>query len=289
MHTKTWKGVMFSLATFAVFSCGDAVVKYETRTHPVLQCAFFAMIGGSGAVLAAAARRGGIRKSLRTRNPEIQVLRAACLGLEFMLVLYAFSALPLAAVYTLVLSAPVLTALLAPVFTADRFDPRLLPAVLTGFAGVVVALHPGGMPFGPASAAALASAFLFALGNFIVRRMDPDENPLTFAFYPGLFTLAAAGAFMAAKQPPLPALPDIALMIAAGLSSVIGLGCLGRAMQLAPASLVMPFQYSQLLWGALFGVFVFGETMDPFMIMGAALILFSGLLLMAPSMTRPSG
>jgi S-adenosylmethionine uptake transporter len=280
MTPDSWKGMLFGLSTFAIFSFGDAIIKYETMSHPVLECVFFAEIGGLAALMVQAIRRGGLRRALTTKNPKIQTLRALCLGLEFILVLYAFSALPLALVYTLILSAPVLTAFFAPVFTSDRFNPRLLPVILIGFAGVVVAMHPGSVPVSLASLAALLSAFLFALGNFIVRRMEPGEPPLTFAFYPSLFALVVASGFMVLKQPALPPVTDILLMMVTGLCSVGGLTCLGRAMQLTQASRVMPFQYTQLVWGAIIGAAVFGEYMDAYMITGAGLILFSGLLLL---------
>jgi S-adenosylmethionine uptake transporter len=248
-------------------------------SHPVLECVFFAEIGGLCALIGQALQKGGLRKALSSKNPKIQALRALCLGLEFVLVLYAFSALPLALVYTLILSAPILTAFFAPVFTSDRFHPRLLPAILIGFAGVVVAMHPGSMPVGIASVAALFSAFLFALGNFIVRRMEPGEPFLTFAFYPSLFALLVGTGFMALKQPALPALHDVLLMMVTGLCSVGGLTCLGRAIQLTQASRVMPFQYTQLVWGAFIGAVIFGEHMDIYMMAGAGMIIFSGLLL----------
>jgi S-adenosylmethionine uptake transporter len=280
----TWKGMMFGLTTFIVFSFGDTIIKYETQSHPVLECAFFAVCGGLAALILTAVLQGNGQgkatlAAFRSSNPGIQALRALCLGLEFMLVLYAFSALPMATVYTLVLSAPILTAFLSPLMTSDHFNPRVLPAILLGFAGVVVALQPGAMPIGMTSMAALLSAVFFAFGNFIVRRMDRPEPPLTFAFYPSLFTFLFAGTFMILHHPAVPAPVDILLMMVTGLCSVGGLICLGRAMQLAPASKVMPFQYAQLVWGALFGLIVFHDRIVASMMLGAALILISGLML----------
>ncbi len=271
--------MLLSLAGFAVFSCGDALIKYQTQSYPVMQCVFFSLVGGIAAVLLLSLRQGGPVRALATRTPGRHAARAFCLSVEFMLVYYAFSALPLATVYTLVLLAPILTVFLSPLFTDDRFEPRLLPAVITGFAGVLIALRPDIMPVSPASLAALLSAFMFATGNCLVRRMSQDEPPLTFAFYPSVMTLAVAGTFMIMARPELPAMPDIVMMMATGLTSAGGLLLLGKALQLAPAGIVMPFQYTQLLWGSLFGLFVFGDRIDGSTAAGAALILVSGGLL----------
>ncbi len=274
-----WKAMILSFAGFTVFSVGDAMVKYETRTYPVMQCIFFALAGGLIAMLLWSLRQGGPRQAFRTRAPRIQAARAFCLGMEFILVFYAFSQLPLATVYTIVLSAPLLTVFLSPLIAGDHFNPRLLPAVLTGFAGVIVALRPDVMPLSLASAGALLSALMFAAGSCLVRLMPRDEPPLTFALYPNLFTLVIAGGFMAVTQPALPALPDMLIMMATGLTSAGGLMLLGKALQLAPAGLVMPFQYSQLLWGIFFGLLVFGDTITVSVAVGAVLIVAGGALL----------
>jgi S-adenosylmethionine uptake transporter len=275
--------MLFGFATFLIFSCGDAVIKYETRSFPMMECAFFAEIGAIAALALLCLRDGGFRKALASKSPRIQFLRALCIGAEFLLVLYGFSRMPMATVYTLVLSSPLLTVFFAPVFTSDRFNPRLLPAIFAGFAGVLIALRPDAMPVGLPALSVLCGAFFFAFGSFIVRRMEKDEPPLTFAFFPSLFTFAVTVLYMTVQRPPMPGAADMLLMAFTGLTSAGGLTCLGRAMQLAPAGMVMPFHYTQIIWGMIFGLIVFGDGINLSMTAGAGLILLSGILLMLGS------
>jgi S-adenosylmethionine uptake transporter len=277
--SKPLKGMLLGFTGFSLFSVGDAVLKHQMTIHPPLQCMFFVLLTCSMAILAVSFLQGGPRRALSSRTPKLQAFRSAFMAVEFMLVFYSFSQLPLATVYALLLSAPVITVIISPLITKDRFNIRLLPAALIGFAGVLIALQPGVVPLNPAVLGALFSAFLFAAGSCLIRRMDPDEPPMTFAFYPSLVTVFVTGLYLLIYKPSMPPLSDIGLMAVTGIINAISLTLLGKAVQLAQADMVMPFQYIQLVWGAIFGFIFFGDIIDLPTAIGALLIFAGGIWL----------
>lgn len=273
------KGMLLGAAGFFIFSVGDVLIKLETQKLHLLECTFFALASAILILLALSFRAGGPRTALASRNLGLQLLRAVLMAGEFLLVFYAFTHLPMANVYTLVLLTPVLTVMLAPLVTTDKFDAKVLPAVILGFIGVLAALRPGLAPLEWPAIGALFSALLFTTANLLVRRMSKDEPPLIFAFYPALCLFAVGGIYMIRTGFNIPPATDCLILFAAGGCSALALTLLGKATQLAPASAVMPFQYTQIIWGAIAGALVFGDALEPHVMLGGAIIIASGILL----------
>jgi S-adenosylmethionine uptake transporter len=219
--------------------------------------------------------------SLVPRHPRLALLRALLLAVDTLLIHYAFSVLPLAEAYLLAFLTPLLVAILAFVLLGERLSPLAWSGVATGFVGVAVALRPGIAPFNLGHAAAAASALVFALSLLLLRRAKTTESDL--ALVATLLVVLAGTAFGASMiggglEPVTGA--DLVGAGAAGLFLLGGHFLLVRAFRAGDASVVAPFQYSQIIWGDLFGVLIFSAPIELHTMIGALIIVVSAWLVL---------
>lgn len=268
------------LCAFAVFSATDALVKLLAQSIPVPQVTFMVTAAGLSMVTGSAVvtRRGG---ALWPRHPQLAFLRAGLLAGDTVLIYYAFAALPLAEAYVLAFLSPVLVAVLAFVFLHERLSRLGWIGVLLGFAGVVVALRPGVAPMNLGHVAAIGSALLFAVSLVLLRRTHATESEtalvasLLVVLSLLSFLLVLAGGGFEAVSP-----MDMATVTAAGVLLFAGHALLVRAFRIGDASVVAPFQYSQIVWGCLYGALLFGAPIEIHTLAGAAIIIASGWLVL---------
>ena len=145
---------------------------------------------------------------------------------------------------------------------------------MVGFAGVVIALRPSAQTISLPAMIALGGSLSFAVLMLITRslRTTPDIV-LASSQFAGTFTL---GALMSPFGWVTPSVASLGLFAAAGCISVAALLCVNRSLKLAPASVVVPYQYSMIVWAVMFGYFVFGDVPSIATIAGAAIIIGAG-------------
>lgn len=274
------RAAVIVLCAFAVFSGTDALVKLLAQGFPVPQVTFMVTIAALAVVVGSAvlSGRGG---TLWPRHPRLAFVRAGLLAGDTILIYYAFAALPLAEAYVLAFLSPVLVAVLASVFLRERLSRAGWIGVLLGFAGVIVALRPGVMPMNFGHAAAIGSALLFAFSLVLLRRTQATESDtalvasLLVVLSVLSLVVALAGSGFVAVGP-----ADLATVAAAGLLLFAGHALLVRAFRIGAASVVAPFQYSQIVWGCLYGALLFGAPIEVHTLAGAAIIIASGWLVL---------
>jgi drug/metabolite transporter (DMT)-like permease len=204
------------------------------------------------------------------------VLRSALLFATTALFFIGLSKVPLADATAVMMVAPLLVTALAVPLLGERVGPRRWASVLVGFCGALIVVRPGA---GMASSGALfplAAAFAYAgyqIATRVVARSDP---PLTTLLHSAL-----VGAVIASFAVPyFWTAPDVLgwlLLAAIGLLGGLGHYALIRAFQVAPANLLAPFGYTNLVWATLFGFLLFGDLPDEATLGGAAIIIASGL------------
>lgn len=195
----------------------------------------------------------------------------------------ALSALPIAQAQTLSFTKGFLVVGLAVLILHERVTVRRWAALAVGFAGVVIALEPGGA-FDPAVGFALASAACFAVSTILVKQLTKEADNLTLLFWSGLGQAALSAPFCLFLWRP-PSGEDLAFM---GLLGVLALGMQGAmlmAYRNGDISALAPLDYLRLLAGSLLGWLAFAETPTPALIAGAVLIIGANLLLF--ERTRP--
>ncbi len=272
-------GILFSVAGFALFSTGDAAVKLLSRhDYSVFQITWVFAVIGMIVLLAASPWLGGLRRTIQTSEWKLHLTRAVLSLGNGLLSFYGFSMLQMDKVYTLFFCAPFFTSILAIPLLNEKIGWHRWLAIGIGFTGVMVALRPGVIPLESASIGIIAGAFLFALINLLVRRMNSAETLMSFALYPIALRVVA----LAPLSLPFLAVPspgDFALFFIGGASGVFGFICMATAFRLAPASVASPFHYTQMIWGILFGLLLFGDHPDAWTLAGATIIIASGLYL----------
>jgi drug/metabolite transporter (DMT)-like permease len=188
----------------------------------------------------------------------------------------AVSVLPLADVSAIYLAAPIYVTGMSALFLGEQVGWRRWSAVLVGFAGVLIALRPGGATLSPYALAALAGSLAYAVMIVSTRRLRGVPNTvLVFTQVSALFvaTMVTAPGWV---------LPTPMQAVKLALVAVISMGgflCMNRGVQLAMASVIAPFQYSSIIWAVLLGWVVFGDIPGAAVVTGSAVIIAAGLFI----------
>ncbi|WP_081162576.1 DMT family transporter [Ensifer aridi] len=265
---------------FAVFSGADVLVKLLAERFQVPQVTFMITIAALVLLSAYAGATGSIG-SLLPRHPYLALMRALLLAVDTLLIHYAFSMLPLAEAYLLAFLTPLLVAILAFVLLGERLSPLAWSGVMIGFTGVAIALRPGIAPLNLGHAAAAASALAFALSLVLLRRAKTSESDLALvATLLVVLATAAFGASMIGRGLEAATATDLLAAGAAGLLLLGGHFLLVRAFRVGDASVVAPFQYSQIIWGGLYGALLFSAPIELHTIIGALVIVLSAWLVL---------
>ncbi|MDF2781589.1 MAG: EamA/RhaT family transporter [Geminicoccaceae bacterium] len=271
-------GIGLGALAFALFTVMDTLIKWLSGGYPVHQLVFTNALFALVPVAVVSLRRGGLAR-LRTRRLPLHLLRGLfglCGGL---FAFYAYGRLPLADAYSIIFATPLLITALAVPVLGERVGWRRWSAVAVGFVGVLIMLQPGVAPIGPGSLAALGAAFASAIAILLVRKLSTTESTASIALYSNLTGVLA----MAALLPfggVVPSALDFLLMAASGLIGGTALLVLISAYRRAPAALVAPFQYSQMVWAILLGFLIWGDVPQPAKLFGAAIVAASGLFIL---------
>jgi drug/metabolite transporter (DMT)-like permease len=211
----------------------------------------------------------------RIERPWLQPIRIVLSTLEVAAFFLATVYLPLAVVTTYYLACPIFVTALSGLVLGEHVGWRRWSAILIGFGGVLIALRPSAQTISWPAMIALGGSLSFSLLMLITRslRNTPDIVMATLQFA-GTFVL---GALMSPFGWATPSAASLAMFAAAGCISVAALICVNRSLKLAPASVVVPYQYSMIVWAVMFGIVVFGDVPQPATIAGAAIIIGAGL------------
>jgi len=276
--TPIGAGIGLGALAFALFTAMDTMIKWLSAGYPVHELVFTNALFSLVPVGLVSLRRGGIAR-LRTRRLQLHVLRGLCGLAGGLLAFYAYSQLPLADAYSIIFATPLLITALSVPILGEQVGWRRWSAVGIGFLGVLIMLQPGAAPIGPGSIAALAAACCSAFSILLVRKLSTTESTAAIALYSNLTVVVAMGALLPFGMT-VPNLPDFLLMAASGLVGGTALLVLIAAYRRAPAALVAPFQYSQMVWAIAIGFLIWRDVPDPAKLLGAAIVAASGLFIL---------
>jgi drug/metabolite transporter (DMT)-like permease len=266
-------GIALMLLGVFMFSFGDALGKYLVSTYAVGQLLWLRACAAL-LVLSPLIWRHR-REFFAMERPKLQAIRVVLSTLEVAAFFLATVYLPLADVTTYYLACPIFVTALSALVLREQVGWRRWSAILIGFCGVLIALRPSAQTISWPAMIALGGSLSFSLLLLITRslRATPDIVMATSQFV-GTFLL---GALMSPFGWVTPTAASLAMFAAAGCISVTALVCVNRSLKLAPASVVVPYQYSMIIWAVMFGIAVFGDVPQPATIVGAAIIIAAGL------------
>lgn len=292
---EPFRASAFVLAGVTVFTLQDVVIKWLSGAYPVYEIVLVRSLVAMAALALFASLNGGLG-SLRPRRPLAHLTRGLCAFAAYTTYYLALASLPLAEAVALFFCAPlVITALSVPVL-GERVGWRRWCAVGAGFLGTLVMLRPGTGVFDPAGLLAVAAAGFYAVQSLVARRCGAGETGAAMAFSGALtyvpLSLAAGlafggGAGVAGAAHPsvafllrawsVPGPADLGIMAVSGLTFAVAFYGVSQAYRLTRASNVAPFEYATVPLGAVAGYLVWREVPDAATVLGATLVVGSGL------------
>ena len=282
--SRTLQGVLLQLLALALFVAMDALLKVMVASYPVPQLMFLRFaVHVVFVILAVRVFTGSL--PWRSRAPLLQTLRSVTLAAASASFIVALMHVPLADATAVMFAAPVLTVALAALWLGEKVSARRWLGVVIGLAGVMVAIRPPfltGEPLHWAMLLPLVTAVMNTFYQLLTRKLAAEDDPRTTF----LHTSLAALALTALAQPFVwvpPAPSDLPWMLVLGLIGAAGHCLLVLAFARAPASVLAPMSYSQLVWAGLAGVLVFGDWPDGWTLLGAAVIAAGGVLVALPA------
>jgi drug/metabolite transporter (DMT)-like permease len=272
------RAVALALLSYACFSTADALVKLAAARLPVEQIALL-MSGFALLPVLLLARGVGGLAALRVRRPGLVLARGVLTALCALAAWRAFALLPLADAYAILFLAPILVTAFSALFLGEPVGIRRWSAAAVGFLGVLVMVRPDFEVIGLGHPLALAAATFGAASFCVLKKIGNGETSaaILLVLFLSIAAIAAPGAILAWR--PL-AGEDLLWVATAGLLQGSGQAALVLATREAPASVVAPFQYSQMLWAVLLGLLVFGDRPTPMLFIGMALVVASGLYIL---------
>lgn len=256
----------------------DTTAKYLVRDHSLFLVVWARYVGQMLIVTPFVWQRAG-PGFWRTRNLRMQLARSVCLVTATICFFAGLRYLPLAEGSAITLLAPIFVVILAQPLLGEKPTRSRWAAVIGGFIGILVMLRPGSAVLHPAVVLLLGAAIFNALYQLLTRKL-PGDSMYTTLFYSAL--VGAVGLTLAVPwglQSDTLTWRAVLLLMTLGLFAGIAHWLLTRAFLLAPASLLTPFTYLQMVWATLFGYAVFGQLPDGWSALGMAIILASGVAL----------
>lgn len=262
------------------FACLDTCGKWASRYVDPLVTAWFRYMV-SVALLSLLLNGWTRPRILHSNRLALQIFRSLLLFGSTVLNFIALQYLQLTQTISIQFAMPLLVALLAGPILGEWAGPRRLAAIMVGFLGVLVITRPGTASLHPAMLLTVANTVCYALYAILTRMLaahDPPATTMTYGGFAGVVLLTPILPFVWTTPPNLHVLAALA---GTGLLGALGHGLLTVAHSRAPASLLSPLVYTQILWTTALGYFVFGDVPDRWTLVGAGIVIGSGLYLLS--------
>lgn len=269
------QAAIWMIGSILSFSFMAVAGRWLAQGYDTFEIMLYRSLTGVIVVLIAASMFGTLQEVTRASAPT-QILRNAFHFAGQNLWFFALTLIPLAQVFALEFTSPIWILLLSPIFLGERLTrPRIIAAAL-GFIGILLVTRPGATPINIGIIAAALSAICFAMTGMLTKRLTRTQSLTSIMVYltvtQAIFGLICAGYDGDIALPSTASAPLLALV---GLAGLIAHVCLTKALSIAPATVVMPIDFTRLPMIAVIAMFVFGEALDIWVFAGAALI-FTG-------------
>lgn len=268
------RGIALSVAATTVFAASDATAKFLTASMPVVEIAcirYVVFVAFAGWL----ARTPDLR-ALWPRSVTLQVVRGLCVVGSAVLFVFGVRSMQIAQASVISFISPLLITVLSIPLLGEVVGARRWAATAAGMLGVVIVARPGTGGFQPAALFGVASSACWAMALVITRKMTGSERPATTLLWTamiGAIVLLAMLPFVFVAPRPW----QWGLTLFIGVLSSMGQWLVVQAHRWAPASVLAPFSYTQLVWATLAGWLVFDTLPDEWTLVGAAIIVASGL------------
>lgn len=270
-------GILLMVFTTFVFAVQDGISRHLAEEYNVLMVVMVRYWFFAAFVLTITSRReGGIRAAAATSQPILQISRGLILIVEICVMVLAFTILGLVESLAVFACYPLLVAALSGPILGENVGWKRWVAIAIGFLGVVIILEPGFGVFSPAAIIPLISATLFALYGLLTRYAARKDDANTSFFWTGIAGAVAISVVGIWFWEPMTT-ADWAWMLALCVMGALGHFTLIKCYEVAEASSVQPFAFLHLVFGSIFGITLFGETIEFNVAIGTAIVVGAGL------------
>ena len=282
---QTLKGVSLAFLSFAAFSWSDASVKMIEGALTPFEMGFW------GAVFMLVGFPFLLKKddrwydAFRSTNRPLWILRFFSAAMGTIGSVAAFTYLSMAEAFALIFLLPSFVTIMSVIFLKETVGIRRWSAVVIGFIGVLVVLRPGFRELSIGHLGAVFAGLSGAISIIVYRAMGPTEKNISL-YGAGIVGVLVVLGILMIPDFRWPTLIEWVMLAGYGLLAAFATIMLMYAANHAPAAMIGPPQYSQMLWAILFGYLVFGDTVDLPMLVGIVLIISSGLLTLARERAR---
>jgi drug/metabolite transporter (DMT)-like permease len=277
MQNNVLFGITLMVITTFMFSSMDGVSRYLAEKNNVFTLVtmrywFIAFV----MMVTCFFIKNRISDILNTKQPYIQFSRGVILSLNNCLVVYTFTLLGLVETHAIIACYPLIVAGLSVPFLGERFGWRRWMAIFTGFIGVIIILRPNTNVITEGSIFAIVGAIMFAIYLILTRYVSRSDTAITSFFWTGIggtVTMSLISLFIwdnILKE-------DYLWLLLMCILSAGSHFMMVKTLQVAEASVVQPFSYLQLVFGSIIGVTIFSESIDLMIIVGALVVIGSGL------------
>ena len=277
MQNNVLFGITLMVITTFMFSSMDGVSRYLAEKNNVFTLVtmrywFIAFV----MMVTCFFIKNRISDILNTKQPYIQFSRGVILSLNNCLVVYTFTLLGLVETHAIIACYPLIVAGLSVPFLGERFGWRRWMAIFTGFIGVIIILRPNTNVITEGSFFAIIGAIMFAVYLILTRYVSRSDTAITSFFWTGIggtVTMSLISLFIwdnILKE-------DYLWLLLMCILSAGSHFMMVKTLQVAEASVVQPFSYLQLVFGSIIGVTIFSESIDLMIILGALVVIGSGL------------
>jgi len=265
-------GMLWMLLSGLCFVGVTVVVRYIGTRIPAPEAAFIRYAVGS--LILAPVLLNIARGKLQVHNWKLISIRGVVHGIGVCLWFFAMARVPIAEVTALSYLTPVLMTIGAAIFFGEKLYTRRILAIVFGLIGVFIILRPGFSPISIGQIAQLVTAPLFAASILVTKKLTSTEQLSVIVATLSIictFTLLP----LAVVNWVQPNLTEVLLLSLTAVFATAGHFTLTQALKLAPISVLQPITFLQLLWATLFGVLLFGETIDAYVILGGTILVAS--------------
>lgn len=279
-HTE--KAMVLMIVGMLIIPGIDAIAKWLSGSIPAGQIAWSRLLFQTLLMLPLFLRTPGV---LFSSDIFIHAARGGLISLATLFFFAALKYLPMADAIAIFFVEPLILTLLAVAFLGEKIGWRRLSAIVVGFAGALIVIRPNFQSFGWAAALPLGTAFSFAVYLILTRQLAQREHPVRMQFYAGVFGAGIMSVALGVGTVTNTQVLGVVWPTAFEWFLLAGLGVIGTtahllvvyAFQRAPAGVLAPFQYIEIIGATILGLIVFGDFPDALTWCGVAIIVVSGL------------
>ncbi len=263
-------GIFWMVVTTFLFVSVTVVVRYLGTEVPTGQAAFVRFVFGTIIILPLVYRNWN---GLPGRSSMLLFgARGFAHGIGFILWFYAMARIPVADVTAIGYLAPIFVTVGAVFFLKETLHFRRIAGVVVGFIGAIIIIRPGFEEVSIGQIAQVVNAPLMAASFLIAKKLTEKEEP---AMIVGMLSICCTIVLLPAallQWRPL-TLEEYGFLAAAAFFATMGHYTVTKAFSYAPITLIQPIGFVQLIWAVILGMILFGEPMDPFVILGGGMVV----------------